>query len=151
MASAVVELLTHTTVDKVLTHEDPNDATVPRIGHRRQGRANHRRRRGRRRLLAVSLRGSLVALSHRTPPETGWPTCLTKLAATYMVHNNSIMVGINPFRRNRSVYQKTLYVNDFYFHGTPDHPYPLGLTFNSSESFKVPWSRPSSPVCRCGR
>ena len=44
----------------------------------------------------------------------------------YMVHNNSILVGINPFRRNTSVFQKTLYFNDYYLHGTPDHPYPLG-------------------------
>ena len=44
----------------------------------------------------------------------------------YMVHNNSIMMGINPFRRNRSVFQKTLYVNDYYLRGTADHPFPLG-------------------------
>jgi choline dehydrogenase-like flavoprotein len=44
----------------------------------------------------------------------------------YMVHNNSIMVAINPLRKNHSVFQKTLYLNDFYLEGTPDHPYPLG-------------------------
>jgi choline dehydrogenase-like flavoprotein len=49
-----------------------------------------------------------------------------QVGRNYMVHNNSIMVGINPFRRNTSVFQKTLYFNDFYLRGTPDHPYPLG-------------------------
>ncbi len=49
-----------------------------------------------------------------------------QVGRNYMVHNNSILVGINPFRRNTSVFQKTLYFNDFYLHGTPDHPYPLG-------------------------
>ena len=49
-----------------------------------------------------------------------------QVGRNYMVHNNSIMVGINPFRRNRSVFQKTLYFNDFYLKGTRDHPYPLG-------------------------
>src|ERR1700730_3436845 len=44
----------------------------------------------------------------------------------YMVHTNSIMVGVNPFRRNRSVFQKTLYLNDYYLRGTTDHPFPLG-------------------------
>ena len=42
----------------------------------------------------------------------------------YMVHNNSIMLGVNPFQRNRSVFQKTLYVNDYYLRGTSAHPYP---------------------------
>jgi choline dehydrogenase-like flavoprotein len=49
-----------------------------------------------------------------------------QVGRNYMVHNNSIMVGINPFRRNTSIFQKSLYFNDFYLHGTPDHPYPLG-------------------------
>jgi choline dehydrogenase-like flavoprotein len=49
-----------------------------------------------------------------------------QVGRNYMVHNNSILVGINPFRRNTSVFQKTLYFNDFYLHGTLDHPYPLG-------------------------
>lgn len=44
----------------------------------------------------------------------------------YMVHNNTVMVGVAPWRKNRSVFQKTLYFNDFYEKGTADHPYPLG-------------------------
>lgn len=44
----------------------------------------------------------------------------------YMVHNNTVMLTLKPSRRNDVVYQKTLYVNDFYDHGTDDHPYPLG-------------------------
>jgi choline dehydrogenase-like flavoprotein len=44
----------------------------------------------------------------------------------YMVHNNSIMVGVHPFRKNTAEFQKTLYLNDFYTKGTADHPYPLG-------------------------
>jgi choline dehydrogenase-like flavoprotein len=44
----------------------------------------------------------------------------------YMVHNNTVMVAIHPTRRNTAEFQKTLYLNDFYTSGTPDHPYPLG-------------------------
>jgi choline dehydrogenase-like flavoprotein len=44
----------------------------------------------------------------------------------YMVHNNSIMVGVHPFRKNTAEFQKTLYLNDFYTKGTADHPHPLG-------------------------
>jgi choline dehydrogenase-like flavoprotein len=49
-----------------------------------------------------------------------------QVGRNYMVHNNSIMVAINPLRRNKATFQKTLYVNDYYRKGTEDHPYPLG-------------------------
>ncbi len=39
---------------------------------------------------------------------------------------NSIMVAIDPLKKNKSEFQKTLYFNDFYLRGTDDHPYPLG-------------------------
>ena len=43
----------------------------------------------------------------------------------YMVHNNTALMAIDPRRRNPTVFQKTLAVNDFYFRG-PDYPYPMG-------------------------
>jgi choline dehydrogenase-like flavoprotein len=43
----------------------------------------------------------------------------------YMVHNNTALMAVDPFRRNRTVFQKTMAVNDFYFKG-PDFPYPMG-------------------------
>jgi choline dehydrogenase-like flavoprotein len=44
----------------------------------------------------------------------------------YMVHNNTIMLAIDPWRTNRTVFQKTLYVNDFYLKGNSKHSFPLG-------------------------
>jgi choline dehydrogenase-like flavoprotein len=44
----------------------------------------------------------------------------------YMVHNNTIMLSVDPWRTNRTVFQKTLYVNDFYLKGNSKHPFPLG-------------------------
>ena len=38
----------------------------------------------------------------------------------YMVHNNTIMLAVRPFRRNKTIFQKTLYVNDFYDQGNGD-------------------------------
>ena len=61
-----------------------------------------------------------------TTTRPGLRNSSAQVGRNYMVHNNSIMVGINPLRRNTSVFQKTLYFNDFYLRGTPDHPYPLG-------------------------
>ena len=43
----------------------------------------------------------------------------------YMAHLATMMQGFHPFRKNETVFQKTVAINDFYFRG-PDTPYPLG-------------------------
>lgn len=43
----------------------------------------------------------------------------------YMAHLATMMAGFHPFRRNRTVFQKTVAINDFYLRG-PDGGYPLG-------------------------
>ena len=43
----------------------------------------------------------------------------------YMAHLATMMQGFHPFRRNETVFQKTVAVNDFYLRG-PDGGYPLG-------------------------
>lgn len=43
----------------------------------------------------------------------------------YMVHNNTALTAIKPLKRNPTVFQKTMAVNDFYFKGT-DFAYPMG-------------------------
>ncbi len=43
----------------------------------------------------------------------------------YMVHNNTALMAVHPLRRNPTVFQKTLAVNDYYLRG-PDWPYPMG-------------------------
>lgn len=43
----------------------------------------------------------------------------------YMAHLATMMQGFHPFRRNSTVFQKTVAINDFYFCG-PDTDYPLG-------------------------
>ncbi|MBU6349467.1 MAG: GMC family oxidoreductase [Chloroflexi bacterium] len=47
------------------------------------------------------------------------------LGRHYMVHNNTALMAVDPLRRNPTVFQKTLAINDFYFQG-PDFPYPMG-------------------------
>jgi choline dehydrogenase-like flavoprotein len=44
----------------------------------------------------------------------------------YMVHNNTALMAIDPFRINPTTFQKTLAVSDFYFRGEEGHRYPLG-------------------------
>jgi choline dehydrogenase-like flavoprotein len=43
----------------------------------------------------------------------------------YMVHNNTAMTAVAPFKINSTVFQKTMAVNDFYF-GSPYFDYPMG-------------------------
>ena len=43
----------------------------------------------------------------------------------YMAHLATMMQGFHPFRRNETVFQKTVGVNDFYLRG-PEGGYPLG-------------------------
>ncbi len=43
----------------------------------------------------------------------------------YMAHLATMMQGFHPLRRNDTVFQKTVAINDYYFRG-PDTNYPLG-------------------------
>jgi len=60
-----------------------------------------------------------------------WPNGLANssglVGRNYMVHNNSVLIGIHPARRNTTVFQKTIGINDFYGPGAdPAFPYPMG-------------------------
>ncbi len=48
-----------------------------------------------------------------------------QVGRNFMNHNTSAILALHPFRKNPSVYQKTLMVNDFYSTGGPDGA-PLG-------------------------
>jgi choline dehydrogenase-like flavoprotein len=44
-----------------------------------------------------------------------------------MVHNNSVLVAIDPRRTNDTIFQKVISINDFYGAGfDPEFPYPMG-------------------------
>jgi choline dehydrogenase-like flavoprotein len=44
----------------------------------------------------------------------------------YMVHNNTALMAVNPFRVNPTTFQKTMAINDFYFRGDEGYRFPLG-------------------------
>jgi choline dehydrogenase-like flavoprotein len=124
VASGTVELLTHCYVDRVLTddtgkHAIGIDCTVAGTSMTITGG-----------VVVVSCgavnSAALLLRSANDRHPSGLGNSSDQVGRNYMVHNNSIMVGINPLRRNTSVFQKTLYFNNFYLRGTPDHPYPLG-------------------------
>jgi choline dehydrogenase-like flavoprotein len=43
-----------------------------------------------------------------------------------MVHNNTALMAVSPFRVNPTTFQKTMAVNDYYFCGEEGHRFPLG-------------------------
>ena len=47
------------------------------------------------------------------------------LGRNYMVHNNTALMAVAPFRINPTVFQKTIAINDFYHKG-PNFNYPMG-------------------------
>jgi choline dehydrogenase-like flavoprotein len=124
VASGAVELLTHSRVDRVLT-----DSTGRRAAGVECVIAGNRTTITAGAVVVACGAVNSAALLLRSGNEHhphGLANSSGQVGRNYMVHNNSIMVGINPFRRNTSVFQKTLYFNDFYLRGTPDHPFPLG-------------------------
>ncbi len=48
-----------------------------------------------------------------------------QVGRNFMNHNITAIIGVNPFRRNRSVYEKTIQLNDWYLTGGPNGE-PLG-------------------------
>ncbi|MER8002700.1 GMC family oxidoreductase [Streptomyces sp. NPDC095613] len=70
-----------------------------------------------------------AALLLRSADDTHHPRGLANssdlLGRNYMVHNSTFFIGVNPLRRNRTGWQKTLGLNDWYTAG-PDNEVPLG-------------------------
>ncbi|MFN8592474.1 MAG: GMC family oxidoreductase [Thermomicrobiales bacterium] len=58
---------------------------------------------------------------------TGLGNSSDQVGRNYMVHNNSVLVAIDPRRPNPTVFQKTVTVNDYYRANSGDpFPFPMG-------------------------
>jgi choline dehydrogenase-like flavoprotein len=73
---------------------------------------------------AVQSAALLLASADAAHP-TGLANRSDQVGRNFMNHNLSAVLAIHPFRRNPSVYQKTIMVNDFYLTGGPQGE-PLG-------------------------
>jgi choline dehydrogenase-like flavoprotein len=76
-------------------------------------------------VVACNAVNSAALLLRSGSGERGLANSSGLVGRNYMVHNNSVLIGIHPTKRNTTVFQKSFAINDFYFRG-PDFPYPLG-------------------------
>ena len=68
---------------------------------------------------------ALLLRSDSTRHPAGLANSSGLVGRRYMAHLATMMAGFHPFRRNQTVFQKTVAINDFYLQGS-DVPYPLG-------------------------
>jgi choline dehydrogenase-like flavoprotein len=71
------------------------------------------------------LSSALLLASTSEDHPTGLANRSDQVGRNFMNHNLTGMVAYNPFRRNRTVYEKTIQINDFYLTGGPNGE-PLG-------------------------
>jgi choline dehydrogenase-like flavoprotein len=71
------------------------------------------------------LSSALLLASANDDHPTGLANKSDQVGRNFMNHNLTGMVAYNPFRRNRTTYEKTIQVNDFYLTGGPNGE-PLG-------------------------
>ena len=68
---------------------------------------------------------ALLLQSRNDKHPTGLGNSSGLVGTRYMAHLATMMQGFHPFRKNDTVFQKTVAINDFYLKG-PDTAYPLG-------------------------
>ncbi len=123
LRSPTVRLLTRTVVERLNTSADGRrvtEAVAVRDGSPVRIRAN-------RFVVAAGAVNSAVLLLKSASGQhpRGLANSSGLVGRNYMVHNSTFFVAVDPRRRNTTVFQKTLGLNDWYLAG-PDNPYPLG-------------------------
>lgn len=123
LESGNVELLTNTFVRRLKTA--PRGRTVVSAEAEREGRS----------LIiyantfvvscgAANSAALLLRSSSRSHP--GLANSSGLVGRNYMVHNNTALMAVHPTRLNPTSFQKTMAVNDYYFHGDEGWRFPLG-------------------------
>lgn len=121
--AAGVELLTDTAVTRLIS--GPDGRTVVAALAERNGQTI--RIEADKFILAAGAVNSAALLLRSATPEhpRGLANSSGLVGRNYMVHNSTFFIGINPFKVNRTLWQKTLGLNDWYEAG-PTNRYPLG-------------------------
>jgi choline dehydrogenase-like flavoprotein len=124
LASPSVKLLTRTLARRLLT--DPAGKQIAAIEIERNGTVSQ--------VVAQTFviaggaanSAALLLRSASTTHPHGLGNTSGLLGRNYMVHNNTALMAVAPFRKNPTIFQKTMVVNDYYFRGPDGWKYPLG-------------------------
>jgi len=118
-----VSLWTHAFAKRLLT--DPSGRRIEAVEVERQGETQLIRAP----LVIVSCgavnSAALLLRSRNDKHPKGLANSSDLVGRRYMAHLATMMQGFHPFRKNTTVFQKTVAINDFYFRG-PGTTYPLG-------------------------
>lgn len=122
LATGRVELLTGAVARRLLLSPDGRSVTGVEVDH-----ADERKTFGAG-LVVVSCNAvnsaALLLRSESTAAPDGAANSSGVVGRHYMTHNQSALMGLS-HHYNRSAFQKTLAINDFYF-GDSSYPYPMG-------------------------
>ncbi len=121
LESPDVELITRTYAHRLKT--DPSGKTITAVEVEHDGAISEIK--AGTVVVACNAVNSAALLLRSGNDERGLANSSGLVGRNYMVHNNSVLIGIHPTKRNPTVFQKSFAINDFYFRG-PDFPYPLG-------------------------
>ena len=142
LARPNVELWTHAHADRLIT--DPSGRRVEAVEITRHGETH----RVTAPLVIVSCgavnSAALLLRSATAAHPNGLANSSGLVGRRYMAHLATMMQGFHPLRRNATVFQKTVAINDFYLRGT-DTPFPLGQiqsqgrTHGVMAQIVVPW------------
>ncbi len=124
LAKGDIDLITETFVHRILTDPSGKRVTGVEITHK-----------GEKRTIAADLfissagainSSALLLRSANGAHKNGIGNNTSdQLGRNYMAHNNTAMMAISPFRKNRVTFQKSLAINDYYL-ANSEKPYPLG-------------------------
>jgi len=119
LAHSNVTLLTGAKAEKVETNDAGTRATaihVTRLGRSERYEAETII------LSCGSINSAILLLKSSTSKhKRGLANSSGLVGRNYMCHTNSAMLAIDPFKKNPTVFQKTMAINDFYF-GNPGNP-----------------------------
>jgi choline dehydrogenase-like flavoprotein len=118
-----VELWTNAYARRVLT--DPSGRTVIAVEVERNGERQEIRAGTAIVACGAVNSAALLLRSANSAHPNGLANSSDVVGRNYMVHNNTVLIGIDPRRRNPTVFQKTFAINDFYYRG-PGFPFPMG-------------------------
>lgn len=118
-----VQLMTRTRARRLITAVSGERVTAVEVEH--EGKVQTLRSK----IVVVSCgavnSAALLLRSTNAAHPNGLANASGLLGRNYMVHNNTALMAVHPTRRNPTVFQKTMAINDFYLHGE-GWPYPLG-------------------------